>query len=158
MKPSFEFGELFRAPARQYILRFIFGGVISVATGLIAKAWGPAIGGLLLAFPAVLPASLAFVSEEDGRRSAIEDARGSSIGASALMVFAILVWATAERWNPLAVLTTASVAWIALSWIGWALIFNRPSGSGTTSHSHRRPSGSHRRSLLRLPARSHRRS
>jgi hypothetical protein len=125
VKAKFDVGELRSAPAHQYVLRFVFGGVICVATGLIAKAWGPAVGGLFLAFPAILPASLTFVSEEDGRRSAIEDARGSRVGASCLAVFAILVWATAERWSPALVLGASTLAWIALSAAAWALVFGR---------------------------------
>lgn len=155
MKPSFELGELRSAPARQYILRFVFGGVISVATGLIAKAWGPAIGGLFLAFPAVLPASLAFVSEEDGRGSAIEDARGSRIGASALIVFAVIVWTTAEHWAPVIALAAATAAWIAFSWMGWALL----AAAAPRSEARRRnvrpgPARSRPRRCLRGPPRS----
>jgi hypothetical protein len=129
VRPRFDLGELRSAPAHQYILRFLFGGVICVATGLIGNAWGPAIGGLFLAFPAVLPASLTFVSEEDGRASARADARGSSIGASALIVFAIVVWITAEHWHPVAVLMAATAAWVACSCIGWAELANRLSRS-----------------------------
>jgi len=35
----------------EYALRFFFGGAVTVATGLIAKHYGPVFGGLFLAFP-----------------------------------------------------------------------------------------------------------
>jgi hypothetical protein len=125
MKPRFDFAEVRAAPARQYVLRFVFGGLISVATGLIANAWGAVIGGLFLAFPAVLPASLAFVSEEDGRRCAAEDASGSRIGAAALVAFALCVSETAGAWPPIAVLATATSIWLAITWIAWNAFFGR---------------------------------
>jgi hypothetical protein len=125
MKPSFDPSELRQAPLRQYVLRFVFGGLISVATGVIAKLWGPSIGGLFLAFPAVLPASLAFVRDEDGRASAVEDARGSRIGAVALLGFALFVAHTAGAWAPAAVLAGATMIWTAISWIGWTVCFGR---------------------------------
>ena len=42
---------------KDYIIRFVFGGAITVITGLIARKFGPVIGGLFLAFPAIFPAS-----------------------------------------------------------------------------------------------------
>ena len=34
----------------EYVIRFFFGGLITVATTLIAKKFGPAVGGLFLAW------------------------------------------------------------------------------------------------------------
>jgi hypothetical protein len=42
---------------RDYALRFILGGVVTASAGVIAKIYGPVIGGLFLAFPAIFPAS-----------------------------------------------------------------------------------------------------
>ena len=42
----------------EYLLRFAMGGAITVIAGLIAKRFGPAVGGLFLAFPAIFPASV----------------------------------------------------------------------------------------------------
>jgi hypothetical protein len=97
MKPRFDARELRKASISQYLLRFAFGGAVTVATAVIAQAWGPVIGGLFLAFPAVLPASLTFVRNEDGRRAAVDDARGARMGAVALIFFATTVWLMAER-------------------------------------------------------------
>ena len=38
-----------------YAVRFFLGGTITVVAGLIAKEFGPVIGGLFLAFPAIFP-------------------------------------------------------------------------------------------------------
>ena len=40
----------------EYVLRFVFGGVITAVVGMVGKAFGPAVAGLFLAFPAILPA------------------------------------------------------------------------------------------------------
>ena len=39
----------------EYAIRFFFGGLITVATGLIAQKFGPAVGGLFLDFPGNFP-------------------------------------------------------------------------------------------------------
>jgi hypothetical protein len=39
----------------EYALRFAAGGITTVIAGVIAQKWGPAIGGLFLAFPAIFP-------------------------------------------------------------------------------------------------------
>src|SRR5262249_24539972 len=62
--------------AWEYGLRFVLGGVVTACTGLVVHAFGPSIGGLFLAFPAFLPASLTLVRQHDGRAEAVDDARG----------------------------------------------------------------------------------
>ena len=56
----------------EYLTRFALGGAISVATGLIAKAFGPITGGLFLALPAIFPASATLLEkhERDKKRHA----------------------------------------------------------------------------------------
>ena len=58
MQIEFDFWVLRRTRWYEYALRFLFGGGVTVAAGLIAKQYGPVFGGLFLAFPAVFPASL----------------------------------------------------------------------------------------------------
>ena len=41
----------------EYVTRFIFGGLVTLLAGVIADHYGPNIGGLFLAFPAIFPAS-----------------------------------------------------------------------------------------------------
>jgi Protein of unknown function (DUF3147) len=41
----------------EYLVRFLLGGAMTVVAGLIAARFGPVIGGLFLAFPAIFPAA-----------------------------------------------------------------------------------------------------
>lgn len=44
------------------------GCLITVATGMIAKKYGPGIGGLFLAFPAILPASATLIEKHEKQK------------------------------------------------------------------------------------------
>jgi hypothetical protein len=112
-------GKLRRVAAWEYALRFAAGGAITAITGLIAKRWGPAIGGLFLAFPAILPASLTLVKQHDVRRRALDDARGSRVGAIALAGFAATVAVTAARWPPVVFLPVATAIWLVSAVLAW---------------------------------------
>jgi len=50
----------------------------------------PLVGGALLAFPAILLASLTMVAKEDGAARSRDDARGATFGALGLVAFAAL--------------------------------------------------------------------
>lgn len=39
----------------EYAIRFFFDGLITAITRLIAREYGPVVGGLFLAFPAIFP-------------------------------------------------------------------------------------------------------
>jgi hypothetical protein len=107
----------------EYALRFVFGGVVTVATGLLAKNIGPAFAGMFLAFPAILPASLTLVKQHDGRKKAADDARGARVGAVGLLAFALVVALTAASWPATAVLVVATLAWLAVSLGVWAVVY-----------------------------------
>jgi len=47
----------------EYLIRFVLGGAMTVITGLIAARFGPIIGGLFLAFPAIFPASVTLIDK-----------------------------------------------------------------------------------------------
>jgi hypothetical protein len=90
---------------KEYALRFLLGGAITVATGLIARKFGPAVGGLFLAFPAIFPATATLIAtrEKDekrragldgkfrGRDAAAIEARGTATGTLGLLAFALIV-------------------------------------------------------------------
>ena len=76
-------------------IRFVFGAGIALAAGLVAMRWGPLVGGLFLAFPAVLPAALTLLEREEGASKTDIDALGAIMGALAMVVFAVLVAAGA---------------------------------------------------------------
>jgi uncharacterized membrane protein (GlpM family) len=119
MMPELAPGQLKKAHAWEYVVRFAFGGAISVITGLVSHAWGPWIAGLFLAFPAILPASLTLVKQHDGRAQAIDDARGARLATVGLWAFAFLAIVLAERLSPPMVLVAATLAWLGVALILW---------------------------------------
>ena len=90
----------------EYVVRFLFGGLITALAGIIAKKFGPEIGGLFLAFPAIFPASATLIEKHEkqekerlglkGAKRAADavsvDAAGAAIGTIGLACFALLVW------------------------------------------------------------------
>jgi hypothetical protein len=91
---------------REYALCFVAGGIITVLAGIIARKWGPGIGGLFLAFPAIFPASATLIEKHERQRKQKEDlhgkergtdataidARGAAIGSLGLVAFAGIRW------------------------------------------------------------------
>jgi hypothetical protein len=114
--------------ARDHGVRFVFGGAVTLMTGLIATRFGPGIGGLWLAFPAILPASLTLVKKHSGRTQARDECRGAVAGSTGLLAFGAVVWREAPRWPPAATLTVALLAWTGTSVSVWALVFGRRRG------------------------------
>jgi hypothetical protein len=118
-----------------YAVRFLFGGLVTALAGIIAKKFGPGIGGLFLAFPAILPASATLVEKHEkekkesrglngsvrGRSAASVDAAGSSIGSIGLFVFALVVWQFVQRDRAWIVLAGASLLWLAVSVGVWQI-------------------------------------
>jgi uncharacterized membrane protein (GlpM family) len=97
---------------RDLVVRFVFGAVTSAVAGSLSILFSPIVGGVFLAFPAILAASLTLIAEEEDRREAREDARGAAVGAVALAAFAGVgaLLFTEVAW-PLA-LAAACGAWI----------------------------------------------
>jgi Protein of unknown function (DUF3147) len=133
MRVSVDFSALARTRWYEYGIRFLFGGAITVVTGLLAKHYGPVFGGLFLAFPAIFPASATLVEKHErakkqaagisqtirGRQAAALDARGAAMGSIGLMAFAFVVWQVLPNWNSAATLSTALVAWFVVSFLIW---------------------------------------
>jgi hypothetical protein len=46
---------------KDYAVRFVFGGIVTALTGLIAGRYGPGVAGLFLAFPAIFPAGATLI-------------------------------------------------------------------------------------------------
>lgn len=110
----------------EYALRFVFGGLMTVIAGLMAKHYGPELGGLFLAFPAIAPASVTMldqhVKEEKqragfeghtrGRKAAALDMFGTLWGTIGLLAFAVVIWKMAPSHSTWTVLVTATLAWL----------------------------------------------
>jgi hypothetical protein len=117
--PRASLSKLRKLRAWEYLVRFAFGGAVTALAGWAGNKYGPAIGGMFMAFPAILPASLTLVAQHGGRRDAIDDARGSRVGVVALAGFALVVLLEAQRWPPIAVLGAALGAWILIAAGAW---------------------------------------
>lgn len=119
----------------ELLVRFVFGGGITVIAGLLAKRYGPVFGGLFLAFPAIFPATATLIEEhererkakkglsgkERGRLAAALCARGTEIGSLALICFAIAVWKVAPMLNFAAALAIALAIWLGTAFLAWRL-------------------------------------
>jgi hypothetical protein len=119
--PQVQPGEVAKTPAREWLVRFVFGAGVSALAAVISEVWGPKVGGLFLAFPAILLASLTLVAKDEGAHQAREDARGAALGATGLVGFALVVAATARHWPVWATLTTATLTWVVVSGAAYAL-------------------------------------
>jgi Protein of unknown function (DUF3147) len=118
----------------EYLTRFTLGGTITVIAGLIAARFGPIVGGLFLAFPAIFPASATLIEKHvrerkekaglagarRGKEAAALDAAGATLGSFGLAAFALVIWLLIERAPSLA-LVLATVAWLAASVLAWWL-------------------------------------
>ena len=87
----------------EYLVRFVLGGVMTAVAGLIAARFGPVIGGLFLAFPAIFPASATLIEKHvrerkekaglpgarRGKEAAALDAVGAALGSFGLAAFGL---------------------------------------------------------------------
>jgi uncharacterized membrane protein (GlpM family) len=99
---------------RDLIVRFIFGAITSAVAGSLSILFSPIVGGVFLAFPAILAASLTLIAEEEDMEESREDARGAAVGAVALGAFA-----------GIGVLTFTMIGWplaLVAASAGWALV------------------------------------
>ena len=117
----------------EYAMRFIFGGLVTAMTGLIAKEYGPSIGGLFLAFPAIFPASATLIEKHEeekkakwglhgfdrGRKAASVDAAGSAIGSIGLGIFGVMCWNFLPHHQAPFVLAIATLAWFVVVVLTW---------------------------------------
>jgi hypothetical protein len=119
----------------EYAARFLFGGLSTVTAGLIAKRFGPGVGGLFLAFPAIFPASASLIESHEikrkakmgsdgrnrGRMAASLDSQGASLGCVGLIGFAFVLWKWVDHHNALVMISTAAIFWLIIAYGLWAL-------------------------------------
>jgi hypothetical protein len=135
MRIEANFSSLKQTTLREHVVRLVLGGAVTVAAGLIARHWGPVIGGLFLAFPAIFPAGATLIEQHevkrkreigrDGRRRGSEaaalDALGAALGAMGLAAFAVVLWRFLPGHSSWAALGLAVVAWASVSGLLWVL-------------------------------------
>lgn len=119
----------------EWLVRFFFGGAVCVMAGLVAKRFGPEIGGLFLAFPAILPAGASMVEAHEkkhkarvgmdgtnrGRVVAGLDAAGAALGCFGLAGFAVVCWICLPRMSADAAFGLATLAWLMIAVGMWLL-------------------------------------
>jgi uncharacterized membrane protein (GlpM family) len=103
-------------------VRFAFGAAVSAIARIISLAAGHRAGGVFLAFPAILLASLTLVAKEEGLRMARDDARGAALGAIGMIAFAALCWGSADHVNRWLVLGLATAAWLLVALAAYGLL------------------------------------
>ncbi len=135
MRIRFDTSEVGESRWYEYFVRFVFGGAVTALAGIIAKHWGPEIGGLFLAFPAIFPATATLIQKNEerkkkqlgqegvnrGREAAGLDATGATIGSIGLMTFSVTVWRTIPDYPLSIVLPGATLAWLISSVAAWEM-------------------------------------
>ena len=134
MVVSFKLSALGQSRWYEYALRFLLGGIATALAGVIAAVYGPVLGGLFLAFPAIFPASATLVEKHQrekkeeagfpgrrrGREAASLKSAGAAMGSIGLAAFAVLIWQTVSISASLA-LVFACTAWFGVSVLLWAI-------------------------------------
>jgi len=120
-RPSAQLAKARRVRGRDLGYRFAAGALTSIAAGAVTLAFGARVGGVLLAFPAILAASLTLIEQQEDRREAREDARGAVVGGVALAVFAVVAALTLGRLGSALALLLATIAWLLAALAGFLL-------------------------------------
>ena len=120
--------------AMQNRRRVVFGGLTTVATGLIAHHYGTRVARVFLAFPAIFPASATLVEKHErlkkgsrdlassgGREAAAWDAAGAALGSIGLIALAVVVWWLLNSFSPIFVLAAATIVWLMVSGLAWRI-------------------------------------
>ncbi len=119
----------------QVAVRFCIGGLITAATGIIARRYGPSVAGLFLAFPAIFPASATLIEKHEqqekqqagvegtkrARQAVSLDAAGAAMGSIGLFAFALVVTQFVERFRPSLVIAGGAAIWMAVSILLWRI-------------------------------------
>ena len=112
----------------EYLVQFVLGGAMTVVAGLIAARFGPAVGGLFLAFPAIFPASATLIEKHvrerkekaglsgarRGKEAAALDAGGAALGSFGLAAFGLVIWLMIVQ-SPAWALVFAAASWLAVA-------------------------------------------
>jgi hypothetical protein len=118
----------------EYVIRFALGGAAAMLTGWLGSRFGPSIGGLFPAMPAIFCASATLIQRHEARRkreagkrderrgkeAAAVDAAGAALGSVGLLVFAVVFVAFAERSPAMALMPQPAGFWRQLPHGGFA--------------------------------------
>ena len=112
--PSVNPNELKDKSPKDYLVRFAFGASVSLIAALISLK-SQLFGGLFLAFPAILPASLTLIERDLGKEEAGIDAEGAIMGAIGLLAFALVAAFGIKTIGAIPALIAAAGAWLVVS-------------------------------------------
>lgn len=118
----------------EYAVRFVLGGVATVAAGLIGSRFGVSVGGLFLALPAIFCASATLIESHErrakekaglsgrrrGQQAAALDAAGAGLGSIGLAAFAAVFYVVVST-SASGAFVAAILAWAAISVSAWWL-------------------------------------
>jgi hypothetical protein len=124
-RPSVEPKNLGDVRGRDLGYRFIAGAITSVVAGILTIVFGARVGGVMLAFPAILAASLTLIEDQEDGAEAREDARGAVIGGVALGAFAGVAAVTLGHLNAAIALALATIAWFTVAFLGYVIAWFR---------------------------------
>ncbi len=119
----------------EFVMRFVFGGCCTAFAGLIARKYGPGVGGLFLAFPAIFPAGASLIETHEkqrksklgrdgttrGRLAAALDAAGATLGAIGLAAFAAVACWGISNYPAVWAIAASTVVWLLVSAGLWLL-------------------------------------
>ena len=103
--------RLRQVKASDLAVRFGFGAAVSVVAAVTGNVFGAFVGGMFLAFPAILPATLTLLEQHDGTRAAVHDQRGALLGALGMVAFALAAALGFDRLAVGVAAALASAAW-----------------------------------------------
>jgi hypothetical protein len=114
----------------EYLVRFVLGGTMTVVAGLIAARFGPVVGGLFLAFPAIFPATATLIEKHvrerkekagpvgSAARQGSGGARCHRLGSFGLAAFGLVIWLMIVQF-PAWALVLAAASWLAVAVLAW---------------------------------------
>ncbi len=124
-RPGFELKRVARVKPRDLLIRFLTGGLTSVGAGLVTLAFGARAGGIFLAFPAILAASLTLIEKQEDSAEAREDSRGALVGGAGMAAFAVVAALTLDQLGAGLALALAALAWLVAALSGYFALWWR---------------------------------
>jgi ABC-type antimicrobial peptide transport system permease subunit len=135
MPVGLKLSALQETTGHEYAVRFLLGGLTTVLAGIIAVIFGPVIGGLFLAFPAIFPASVTLVEKHErekkekagfrgerrGKDAAALNSAGTALGSFGLLAFGAVVWLMIPVATTWLTFLFAFATWIVVSFLLWSI-------------------------------------
>jgi hypothetical protein len=154
MRPRFAFSSFKDGRWHEYLVRFALGGAATVLTGATSAGFGPAVGGIFLALPAIFCASATLIEKHEirrkreaglqgmrrGQQAAAADAAGAALGSFGMLAFATSFGMLVQT-NLVLAFIVALLAWTTgalVSWWLWRQLRRLKTARATERTFHRR--------------------